>query len=276
MGGGTGTGASPVVAEAAKSQGILTVGVVTKPFTFEGAERARIADMGLERLRHAVDALIVIPNDRLLTAIEKEATFLSAFAMCDEVLRQAVEGISDLIRLPGVINVDFADVRAILQNAGSALMGIGAAHGEKRAEQAAHRAINSPLLDMSIDGAKGVLFSIAGGVDMTMWEIQDAARIITDSIDKEARVIFGAIIDERLKKNELKITVIASGFPEKVFSAKIFNELKDAISLPLERQQKINTVSENLVVDMTPKNSNSQEEKDDWNTIPAFLRRSRK
>lgn len=276
MGGGTGTGASPVIAEAAKSQGILTVAVVTRPFSFEGAERARIAEAGLERLRHAVDAMIVIPNDRLLTAIEKEATFLSAFAMCDEILRQAVEGISDLIRLPGVINVDFADVRAILQNAGSALMGIGAAQGEKRAEQAAHRAINSPLLDMSIDGARGVLFSIAGNTDMTMWEIQEAARIITDSIDKDARVIFGAVMDERLKKNELKITVIASGFPEKQFAQKLFADLKDGASISIDRQPRVNTVSENIVSDSGKKNGSSEEDKDDWNTIPAFLRRSRK
>lgn len=273
MGGGTGTGASPVVAEAARSQGALTVGVITKPFSFEGAERIRIADAGIERLRAAVDAMVIIPNDRLLTAIEKDTTFLDAFSMCDEVLRQAVEGISDLIMLPGIINVDFADVRAILQNAGSALMGIGTATGEKRAEEAAHKAINSPLLDMSIDGARGVLFSIAGGPDMTMWEIQEAARIITDAIDKDARVIFGALHDERLKKNEIKITVIASGFPEGGVSKTLFSETKDTVLFPTKRTPKPtveNSLAENIG------KSDTIEEKEDWNTIPAFLRRSRK
>ncbi|MDP2676278.1 MAG: cell division protein FtsZ [bacterium] len=274
MGGGTGTGASPVVAEAARAQGALTVGVVTRPFGFEGAERSRISEAGIDRLRSSVDAMIIIPNDRLLTAIEKETTFLSAFAMCDEVLRQAVEGISDLIMLPGIINVDFADVRAILQNAGSALMGIGTATGDKRAEEAAHKAINSPLLDMSIDGARGVLFSIAGGPDMTMWEIQEAARIITDAIDKDARVIFGAIHDERLKKNEIKITVIASGFPEGSISKSLFAEGKGSHAFA---QKKVATkaVVENLLAEDNGKND-TIEEKEDWNTIPAFLRRSRK
>lgn len=272
-GGGTGTGAGPVVAEAARTQGALTVGVVTKPFSFEGAERMRIAELGLDRLRGAVDAMVVIPNDRLLTAIEKETTFLSAFAMCDEVLRQAVEGISDLIMLPGIINVDFADVRAILQNAGSALMGIGTASGEKRAEEAAHKAIHSPLLDMSVDGARGVLFSIAGGPDMTMWEIQEAARIITDSIDKEARVIFGALHDERLKKNELKITVIASGFPDGGAAKTLFSDAKTTSSFPFKGMKK-NPVENSLAED--EERNGTMEEKEDWNTIPAFLRRSRK
>lgn len=214
FGGGTATGAAPVVAKIAKEQGILTIAVVTKPFLFEGAYRSRIAEDGLLNLRDSVDAMIVIPNDRLLGLIDKETTFLSAFQMCDDVLRQAVEGISDLITIPGIINVDFADVRTVMQNAGSALMGIGLAQGENRAEEAAKMAINSPLLDLSIEGAKGVLFAISGGEDMTMLEIQNAANIITESIDPDAKVIFGAINDGRLKKEEIKVTVIASGFNE--------------------------------------------------------------
>ncbi|MDP3935114.1 MAG: cell division protein FtsZ, partial [Candidatus Giovannonibacteria bacterium] len=192
MGGGTGTGGAAVVANAAKAQGALTIGVVTKPFAFEGLERARVAENGLIKLREAVDALIVIPNDKLLSIVAKSTPFLSAFAMCDEILRHAVEGISDLITVPGVINVDFADVRAVMQNAGSALMGIGMGRGEARAEEAARAAISSPLLDISINGAKGVLFAISGGPDLTMWEINEAAKIITASIDQDAKIIFGA------------------------------------------------------------------------------------
>jgi cell division protein FtsZ len=213
MGGGTGTGASPIIARTAKELGALTVGVVTKPFFFEGSQRMSLADHGLNELRNEVDALIVIPNDRLLNAIDKDTTAKSAFAMCDEVLREAVEGISDLITNPGLINVDFADIRAIMENAGSALMGVGRASGEKRSEEAAKLAISSPLLDLSIHGAKGILFAIAGGDDLTMNEIQEAAKIITESIDGNAKVIFGAVYDTKLKKNEVKITVIASGFP---------------------------------------------------------------
>lgn len=214
LGGGTGTGAAPIVAKTAKESGALTVGVVTRPFTFEGSQRNRIAMDGLEELRKEVDAIIVIPNDRLLLIIDKNTSASSAFATCDEILRQAVEGISDLITTPGIINVDFADIKAVMQNAGSALMGIGLATGEKRAEEAAKNAINSPLLDLSIQGARGVLFAVAGGDDLTMFEIQEAAKIITESIDRDAKVIFGAIKDEKLKKNEVKVTVIASGFPE--------------------------------------------------------------
>ncbi|MEK7090618.1 MAG: cell division protein FtsZ [Patescibacteria group bacterium] len=276
FGGGTGTGASPVVAHSAKSQGILTIGVVTKPFTFEGAERGRLAEEGLARLRENVDALIVIPNDRLLAATSKDTTFLSAFAMSDDILRQAVEGISDLIMLPGIINVDFADVRAIMQNAGSALMGVSSATGEKRAEEAARGAINSPLLDFSIDGAKGVLFAIAGGPDMTLWEIQEAAKIITESMDKSARVIFGAIHDERLRKNELKITVIAAGFPEKA-------NMKPLFSLPGQKDEPILKIKkpeprpiEEPVIEKSVVGEKNDKNDESWDAIPAFLRRSRK
>src|SRR3989338_3167955 len=192
MGGGTGTGAAPVVAKIARESGALTVGVVTKPFLFEGQERMRLAIQGIEELKKEVDALITIPNDRLLAIVDRETSVKVAFELCDNVLKQAVEGISDLITMPGIINVDFADIRSVMENAGSALMGVGVSTGEKRAEEAARSAINSPLLEVSITGAKGVLFAIAGGDDLAMLEVQDAARIITESIDPHAKVIFGA------------------------------------------------------------------------------------
>src|SRR3990167_4946408 len=258
MGGGTGTGASSVIAHAAKNQGALTIGVVTKPFIFEGLERARIAENGLIKLREAVDALIVIPNDKLLSIVSKETPFLSAFAMCDEVLKNAVRGISELITKPGIINVDFADVRAVMQSAGSALMGIGYGRGEFRAEDAAKAAINSPLLDISITGAKGVLFAISGGKDLTMWEIQGAAKIITASIDPDAKVIFGAIEDGGLKKGEIKITVIATGFPNgHNFKA------RSLFGTDLKKEQK------NLSQEQKDADSESQEEQSELDSIPA-------
>ncbi len=214
MGGGTGTGAAPVVAKIARDLGALAVGVVTKPFAFEGAHRMRLAEAGIAELRKAVDAIIIIPNERLLAIVNRDTGIKNAFALCDDILKQAVEGISDLITTTGIINVDFADVRTIMQNAGSALMGIGIAMGEKRAEQAARAAINSPLLEVSIQGAKGVLFSIAGGDDLGMLEIQDAANVITEAIDPDAKVIFGTVTDETLKKGQVRVTVIATGFPE--------------------------------------------------------------
>lgn len=214
LGGGTGTGATPVVARLAKEAGALTVGIITKPFTFEGQQRMRSAEEGLAALKEEVDAIIVIPNDRLLAIVDRETSVLNAFALCDDVLRQAVEGISDLITSPGIVNVDFADIKAVMQSAGSALMGIGYGTGDKRAEEAAQKAINSPLLEVSISGARGVLFAIAGGEDLGMLEIQDAAKIITETVDPNARVIFGAFRDEKLKKDEIKVTVIATGFSE--------------------------------------------------------------
>lgn len=262
FGGGTATGASPIVAKIAKEQGILTIAVVTRPFSFEGANRSSIAEVGLMNLKDAVDAMIIIPNDRLLGVIEKETSFISAFQMCDDVLRQAVEGISDLIIIPGIINVDFADVRAIMQNAGSALMGIGIAQGANRAEEAARKAINSPLLDLSIDGAKGVLFAISGREDMTMVEIQAAANAITESIDPDAKVIFGAINDDRLKKDELKVTVIASGFPEGK------NPRKTSLFQNIIQQEQAKTEKDKTI-------KIEEDEDDEKNTIPAFLRRKK-
>lgn len=212
LGGGTGTGAAPIVAETAKELGALTIGVVTKPFSFEGAQRRSIAAEGLENLKDRVDALITIPNDRLLSIIDKKTTLINSFRIVDDVLRQGVQGISDLITKPGIVNVDFADVRAILEDSGSALMGIGVATGENRASEAAKAAINSPLLELSIDGAKGVLFNVSGSSDLTMLEINEAANIITESIDPNAKVIFGAVTDEQIRKGELQITVVATGF----------------------------------------------------------------
>jgi cell division protein FtsZ len=307
MGGGTGTGASPVIARTAKELGALTVAVVTKPFFFEGTQRMRIAEQGLSQLRKEVDALIVIPNDKLLQAVEKETTVKTAFAMSDEILRVAVEGISDLITKTGIINVDFADIRSVMENAGSALMGVGIASGDNRAVEAAKSAINSPLLDISIDGAKGVLFVIAGGDDMTMNETQEAAKVITESIDQNAKVIFGAIYDEKLKKNEIKVTVIASGFPQDTSNdaslggpdyvrnvateggvGKIYNSLglgrnrsdepkseeKEKPEPTIERTERMQTEQpkQKRKEDKTDEDGSDD---DDWGSIPSFLRRSK-
>lgn len=212
-GGGTGTGATPIVAELAKEMGALTVAVVTKPFHFEGARRMVSAEEGITNLKEKVDTLIVIPNQRLLEVIDKKMTLLDAFRVTDSVLGQGVQGISDLITMPGLINVDFADVRTIMTNAGSSLMGIGTGVGENRAATAARAAIASPLLEISIEGAKGVLFSITGGSDLTMSEVDEAAKQIAAAVDPDANIIFGAMIDENLV-DQIKITVVATGFDE--------------------------------------------------------------
>lgn len=212
LGGGTGSGASSIVAETSKELGALTVAVVTKPFSFEGAQRRAIAEEALENLRERVDTLITIPNDKLLQIIDKKTTLINSFKIVDDVLRQGVQGISDLIIKPGIVNVDFADVKAIMSDSGSALMGIGIASGENRSSEAAKAAINSPLLELSIDGAKGVLFNVSGSSDLTMLEINEAANIITESIDPNAKVIFGAVVDETMRKGEVQITVVATGF----------------------------------------------------------------
>jgi len=219
LGGGTGTGAAPLIADIARDVNALTVGVVTKPFSFEGAQLKSIADSGLGELADKVDTIITIPNDRILQIIDKKTSLLEAFATVDEVLRQGVQGISDLITVPGLINVDFADVRSIMENAGSALMGIGQGSGENRAIDAAKASVDSPLLELSIEGAKGILFTVTGGPDLGMYEVNEAARIITSSADPNAKVIFGSVIDEDLK-DQVKITVIATGFGEKMKSTK--------------------------------------------------------
>ena len=212
-GGGTGTGAGPTVAAIARELGALTVGIVTRPFSFEGIKRKKIAEQGIEELKDKVDTLIVIPNDRLLQVIDKKTSLSDAFGVCDDILRQGVQGISDLITLHGIINVDFADVKTIMADAGSALMGIGRGTGDNRAIEAARAAVDSPLLELSIDGAKGILFNITGGPDLSMYEIDEAAKIITEAADPDANIIFGSIIDESMS-GEVKITVIATGFDE--------------------------------------------------------------
>lgn len=211
LGGGTGTGATPIIAELAKDMGILTVGVMTKPFGFEGHRRAQQAQDGMDNLRNKLDTLITIPNDKILAIIDKKTPLNDAFAVVDDVLRQGVQGIADLITVHGLINVDFADVKAVMENAGSALMGIGYGTGENRASEAAKAAIESPLLEMSIDGAKGVLFNITGGNDLSMFEVDEAAKIITEAADPEANIIFGAVISDSYT-GEMKVTVIATGF----------------------------------------------------------------
>ncbi|MBI2626514.1 MAG: cell division protein FtsZ [Candidatus Nealsonbacteria bacterium] len=215
LGGGTGTGAAPVVAEVAKSSGALVVAAATLPFAFEGSYRNQLAREGLEFLKSKVDTLLVIPNDKILLCGDKSTTLLSAFWSCDEVLRQAVQGITDLITLPGIVNIDFSDVKTIMHNAGPAFFGQGQAKGENRVETAANLAINSPLLDFSIKGAKGILFNVSGGFNLSLNEINEAAKIITKSADPRSKVIFGAVHDKRLQKDEIKITVIATGFEKK-------------------------------------------------------------
>lgn len=211
LGGGTGSGASPVVAQIAKEMGALTVAVVTKPFMFEGGQRKNIADRAYAELADKVDTIITISNDKLLQVIDKKTSLLEAFKIADDVLRQGVQGIAEIITVPGIINADFADVKAVMSNAGSALMGIGMATGENKAVEAAKDAINSNLLDMSIDGARGIVFTITGGPDLSMTEVSEAAKVITSAADDDAKIIFGAVIDEKMK-DQIKITVVATGF----------------------------------------------------------------
>ena len=245
MGGGTGTGAAPVVAEISKNLGILTVGVVTKPFTFEGKKRQSNAEMGITNIKNNVDTLITIPNDRLLSIAEKKTSIIEAFKMADDILRQGVQGISDLIAVPGLINLDFADVRTIMLDTGLAHMGIGKGSGENRATEAAKQAVSSPLLETSIEGAKGILLNITGGANLGLLEVNEAAELISSYADPEANIIFGAVIDENLQ-DEIRITVIATGF----------DKGKEK-SLDLEEFEVGNFMDEDL-------------------DIPAFLRRNRK
>ena len=273
FGGGTCTGAAPIVAKAAKESGALTVAVVTRPFSFEGQLRARIAEEGLNNLKQHVDAMVIINNDRLLNIIDRKMTLIEAFKEVDDVLRQGVQGISDLVVQPGIVNVDFADINAVMRDAGSAMMGVGHAIGEDRAMEAARIAINSPLLDTSIAGAHGILFSVAGGEDLAMSEINDAAKIITDEINPEAKVIFGAYNDGRLKKGELKITVIATGFTDAPVA--LTEELDFSVSNGNGNQE-----HERVAVTASAKIKNGngdrkEKDEDDWD-IPAFIRKKMK
>ena len=278
LGGGTGTGAAPIIAEIAKELGILTVGVVTKPFGFEGPRRKSQSEDGLEALKEKVDTLITIPNERILSIIDKKTPITEAFTVVDDVLRQGVQGISDLITIHGMINVDFADVKAVMENAGSALMGIGYGSGENRAIDAAKAAISSPLLEMDIEGAKGILFNITGGNDLAMFEVDEAARIITEAADPDATIIFGAVINENYT-GEVKITVVATGFDD-VLKRKRMQEASlhqnttptSTVDDPLrkfsqqEPHQSINQTSGILTRGLTPE---SESELD----IPAFIRK---
>jgi cell division protein FtsZ len=262
-GGGTGTGASPIIAEVAKELGALTVAVVTKPFLFEGTRRMLAADEGIVNLKEKVDTLIVIPNQRILDVVDKKMTLLEAFRLVDSVLGQGVTGISDLITLPGLINVDFADVRTIMNNAGSALMGIGTGVGENRATTAARMAISSPLLELSIDGAKGVLFNITGGSDLTMNEVDEAAKLIAASVDADSNIIFGATIDEQMV-DQVKITVIATGFDETKRKLKELTGKVDTI----EKKEDM------VVAPAATTDDGYPPMEDEWD-IPAFLRQGK-
>ena len=285
FGGGTGSGAAPVVCEVAKETGALTVAVVTKPFGFEGQQRMTIAEEGLSELSDRLDAAVVIPNDRLLQIIDKKTSLLDAFLVVDDVLRQAVQGISDLITQHGMVNVDFADIRAIVSDAGSALMGIGRATGENRAVEAARAAIESPLLDVTIDGAKGVVFNITAGNDLRMNEVEEAARVITENTDPNAKVIFGAVIDpEQVEEGELKITVVATGF-EKLEPAREQQRYSGSVQFT---PQTARPLPEELVEKPAPNptmvyaqgqtqrdaevNGNAQVDEEDLD-VPTFIRR---
>ncbi len=271
LGGGTGSGASPIIAEVARDSGALTIGVVTRPFSFEGVQRAKVAEEAWRELRERVDALITIHNDRILSVVSKDTSLMNAFAVCDDVLRQAVQGISDLIITPGIINVDFADVRAIMQDAGSALMGVGYGSGEDRAVAAAKAAVSSPLLDISIDGARGVLFNVSGGPDLTMWEINEAAKVITESIDRDAKVIFGAVHDDRLKKGEIKITVVATGFTNQQGGQAMLGGREERVEVKKSGASPAVTPMEKSGAGVSPQASESE-----WDAMPAFLRRRAK
>lgn len=265
MGGGTGTGAAPIISQVAKELGALTVGVVTRPFMFEGRKRSTQAMAGIEALKENVDTLIVIPNDRLLEIIDKNTPMLEAFREADNVLRQGVQGISDLIATPGLINVDFADVKTIMADKGSALMGIGVATGENRATEAAKKAISSPLLETSIDGARGVLMNITGGGNLSLYEVQEAADIVTSAADQEVNVIFGSVINENLKE-EIVVTVIATGFDENKEAAVLQRQRPNA-NKPAQRKEQTGQRSQDAEVQQP----NFREEEDTLD-IPTFLR----
>lgn len=287
LGGGTGTGCAPIVAEIARDLGALTVAVVTKPFAFEGAQRKNIAERGLMELTDKVDTIITIPNDKLLQVIDKKTTLLDAFMVVDEVLRQGVQGIAELITIPGLINVDFADVKAVMANAGSALMGIGQASGENKAIEAAKAAVSSPLLEVSIEGARGILFTIVGGPNLTMNEVNEAAKVITASADEDAKIIFGAVINDKLK-DEIKITVVATGFDntrvgkrdeslnlEKSYTPNAFIEAEEKKSSSLfGGEKKKSKIPPLKAAQAEPaKKKGMAEEDEDELGIPAFIRK---
>ncbi len=291
LGGGTGTGASPIVAEIARDIGALTVAVVTKPFSFEGVQRKNLAERGYSELADKVDTIITIPNDKLLQVIDKKTSLLDAFMVVDEILQQGVQGIAELITVPGLINVDFADVKAVMSNAGSALMGIGRASGENKAIEAAKAAINSPMLEMNIEGAGGILFTITGGDNLGMSEVNEAAKIITASAEEESKIIFGTVIDKNMK-DEIKITVVATGFDgaggtqiskqERSYSPSAFIEEKEReakADLTEEKKEKSYKSSPIKAAQVEPANrkvitaDDPASTGDDELGIPAFIRK---
>jgi len=314
LGGGTGTGGGPIIAKIAKEVGALVIAVVTRPFSFEGSQRKDIAERGLAELKKEVDAFIVIPNDKLLAVVDTHTSAKNAFAMCDEILRQAVEGVSDIITTPGDINTDFNDIKTIMEGAGPALMGIGIAEGDERAREAAHQAVNSPLLDISISGARGILFVVAGSDDLGIIEIQEAAKVISESVDKNAKIIFGIMRDEKLKKGQIRIIVIATGFPESEAHSSHSILERSLFSLPAERHEEernriyheilkreekkedeksddapkkiepsasgVVSGKEEPIVTALPRKREeipaAPEDDDTWGAIPAFLRRHKK
>lgn len=273
LGGGTGSGAGPIIARLARDAGALTVAVVTKPFAFEGAQRGQIADGAYNEMADAVDTIITIPNDRLLQIIDKKTSLLEAFKTVDNVLFQGVQGISDLITVPGLINVDFADVKSVMSNAGSALMGIGRATGENRAVDAAKAAVDSPLLELSIDGAKGILFTITGGSNLGMYEVNEAARVITESADPSAKIIFGANVDDSLG-DEIKVTVVATGFGQPTKAAKKIQAVRpspfskrDEIEAPVAAPS--SSFRNKSIMDEAPVDNSADEDLE----VPAFIRK---
>jgi len=289
LGGGTGSGASPVVAQIAKEMGALTVAVVTKPFMFEGGQRKNIADRAYAELADKVDTIITISNDKLLQVIDKKTSLLEAFKIADDVLRQGVQGIAEIITVPGIINADFADVKAVMSNAGSALMGIGMATGENKAVEAAKDAINSNLLDMSIDGARGIVFTITGGPDLSMTEVSEAAKVITSAADDDAKIIFGAVIDEKMK-DQIKITVVATGFDgrgknqkseiSKAYTPNAFIVEKEIENEPMmastsvdKNKGKFNVFKNIPVKPALEKKAERPSNDDDDLSVPAFIRK---
>ena len=290
LGGGSGSGGSPGVAEIAREVGALTVGVVTKPFAFEGSQRARIANDALVKLKEKVDALIVIPNDRIFSIIQKDTPIIKAFEYIDDILKNAVQGVAEMIAEPGIINVDFADVKAIMQNAGSALVGIGIATGQDRATTAVAQAINSPLLEASIEGAKGVLFAVTGTKNLKMSEINDVAKIISESVDPAAKIIFGAYYDRALTKEQIKVTLVATGFngsSMKGDSGSSFSDLFSAsssissISVPVpsvrdSQNNDRNEIKDEKLNEKASGDKNSKKSASEVWDIPAFLRKKKK
>ena len=281
LGGGTGSGASIVIAEAAKEIGALTIAVVTKPFSFEGAQRTRIAQEALAKLKDKVDTLIVVPNDRIFTVIEKDTTLIKAFEIVDDILRYAIQGIAELISMPGIVNVDFADVKAIMENAGTALVGIGLGSGQDRASSAVTQAVNSPLLEVSIEGAKGVLFGVSGSKDLKMSEINEIAKTISEAVDPSAKIIFGAYHDRNMKNGQIKVTLIATGFSNSSVNKSSGPSLSNLFNAPVERKPELAFKKEEKdpaddLKPAKPRQPESHKKSSDVWDIPTFLRRKKK